>query len=176
MRATYSPSTCEMHHMSWRHGLSSFSAKRRRTVSGEMLPCTVSRTSSSANSSKVQRARPAGGREQAVSTSRASSLPDSFRRAPGRGSSLSAASRLPEHKPALGSIDSRAAHLDARGNLLVGHSGIGRQQNLRPLELAYPVLCWPAARGFDRLARSRFLCLHASFISHRVLDPNREPT
>src|SRR5262252_9128663 len=33
MRATNSPSTCGMHHMSLRQGLSSFSARRRRTVS-----------------------------------------------------------------------------------------------------------------------------------------------
>src|SRR6266516_4924454 len=94
MRATYSPSTCGMHHMSLRHGLRSFSAKRRRTVSREMLSCSVSLTSSSANSSRVQRARPSGGLEQAVATSRASSLPESLRLAPERGSSLSAASRL----------------------------------------------------------------------------------
>src|SRR6266699_2018554 len=44
--------------------------------------------------SRVQRGRPSGGLEQAVATSRASSLPESLRLAPGRGSSLSAASRL----------------------------------------------------------------------------------
>src|SRR5271167_2521295 len=98
MRATYSPSTCGMHHMSLRHGLRWFSARRRRTVSRERLPCSVSLTSSSANSSRVQRARPSGGFEQAVATSRASSLPESLRSAPGRGSSLSASSRLPSTK------------------------------------------------------------------------------
>ena len=101
MRATYSPSTCGMHHMSLRQGLSSFSANRRRTVSRETLSCAVSLTISSANSSRVQRARPTGGLEQAVATSRASSLPESLRRAPGRGSSLSAASRLPSTKRCL---------------------------------------------------------------------------
>src|SRR6266542_6793398 len=44
--------------------------------------------------SRVQRAWPSGGLEQTVATSRASSLPESLRLAPGRGSSLSAASRL----------------------------------------------------------------------------------
>src|SRR6266849_6035633 len=58
MRATYSPSTCGMHHMSLRQGLRSFSAKRRRTVSRETLACSVSLISSPANSSRVQRARP----------------------------------------------------------------------------------------------------------------------
>ena len=56
---------------------------------------------SPANSSSVQRARPCGGLEQAVATSRASSLPESLRLAPGRGSSLSAASRLPSTKRCL---------------------------------------------------------------------------
>ena len=74
-----------------RQGFKSFSVKRRRTVSREMLVCSVRRTSSPAKSSSVQRARPAGGLEQAVATSSACSLPDSFRFAPGRGSSLSAA-------------------------------------------------------------------------------------
>jgi hypothetical protein len=51
--------------------------RRRRTVSREMLSCWVSLTSSPARSSSVQRARPSGGFEQAVATSRASSLPES---------------------------------------------------------------------------------------------------
>src|SRR5215831_11203372 len=90
-----------MHHMSLRQGLRSFSAKRRRTVSRETPSCSVSLTSSPANSSSVQRQRPAGGLEQAVATSRASSLPESLRPAPGRGCSLSAASRLPSTKRCL---------------------------------------------------------------------------
>jgi hypothetical protein len=52
----------------------------------------------SASSSSVQWARPAGGFEQAVATSSASSSPDSFRSAPGRGSSLNAADKLPSTK------------------------------------------------------------------------------
>src|SRR5258705_5012893 len=52
----------------------------------------------SASNSRVQRARPCGGVAQAVATSRASSLPVSLRSAPGRGSSLSARSRLPSTK------------------------------------------------------------------------------
>src|ERR1700736_6870350 len=95
MRATYSPSTCGMHHMSLRHGLRWLADRRRRTVSRETLSCSVSLTKAPANSSRVQRARPSGGFEQAVATSRASSLPESLRSAPGRGSPLSAFSRLP---------------------------------------------------------------------------------
>ena len=84
-----------MHHIFLRQGLRSLSARRRRTVSRDRLSCAVSLTISPASSSSVQRARPAGGFEQAVATSRASSLPVSLRSAPGRGSSLSARSRLP---------------------------------------------------------------------------------
>jgi len=83
--------------MSLRHGLRSFSA-RRRTVSRDTLSCVVSLTISPASSSSAQRARPAGGLEQAVATSKASSLPLNLRSAPRRGSSLSAASRLPSTK------------------------------------------------------------------------------
>jgi putative transposase len=47
---------------------------------------------------KGQQQRPSGGLEQAVATRRASSLPESLRAAPGRGSSLRARSRLPSTK------------------------------------------------------------------------------
>src|SRR5260221_542116 len=99
MRATYSPSTFGMHHISLRHGLRPFSASRRRTVSPDRLSWSVSLTIAPAKSSSVQRARPSGGFAQAVATSRASSLPVSLRSAPGRGSSLSARSRLPSTSP-----------------------------------------------------------------------------
>src|SRR5258708_164695 len=87
-----------MHHMSFRHGFRSFSARRGRTVSRDSPACSVNLTISPASNSNVQRARPAGGLAQAVATSRASSLPLSLRAPPGRGSSLSAASRLPSTK------------------------------------------------------------------------------
>ena len=58
MRATYSPSTRGMHHISLRQGLRPFSASRRRTVSPDRLSCSVSLTIASASSSSVQRARP----------------------------------------------------------------------------------------------------------------------
>src|SRR6202043_1674683 len=79
MRATYSPSTFGMHHMSLRQGLRSFSARRRRTVSCDRLLCSVSLTIAPASSSRVQRARPSGGLAQAVATSKASSFPVSLR-------------------------------------------------------------------------------------------------
>src|SRR3954447_7564836 len=90
-----------MHHIFSHQGLRSFSAKRRRTVSRERLSCGVRRTISPASSSRVQRARPSGGLEQAVATSSASSWPESLRAAPGRASSLSARSRLPSTKRCL---------------------------------------------------------------------------
>src|SRR5205823_7046517 len=74
------------------------SARRRRTVSCDRLLCSVSLTIAPAKSSNVQRAQPSGGLAQAVATSRASSLTVSLRSAPGRGSSLSARSRLPSTK------------------------------------------------------------------------------
>ncbi len=98
MRATYSASTVGMHHMSLRQGLRWFSAKRRPTVEADKVSCSVSSTNALASSFSVQRAHPSGGLEQAVATSRASSFPDSLRSAPGLGSSLSAASRLPSTK------------------------------------------------------------------------------
>src|SRR5207249_10312293 len=115
MRATYSPSTCGMHHMSLRQGLRPFSARRRRTVSCDRLLCSVSLTIAPASSSSVQRARPSGGLAQAVATSKASCLPVSLRSAPGHG---------------------RAAHADAPRDLLVAGPGIGGQQCLSSLELA----------------------------------------
>src|ERR1700730_17154931 len=136
MRATYSPSTFGMHHMSLRQGLRSFSAKRRRTVSRETPSCSVSLTSAPANSTSVQRARPAGGLEQAVATSRARHL------AARSWARLFAECRLQvaEHKAALGPVNGGTAHAHAACNLFVAGSGVGRQQNLRPLELARRML------------------------------------
>ena len=51
MRATYSPSTRGMHHISLRQGLRPFSASRRRTVSPDGLSCPVSLTMVPASSS-----------------------------------------------------------------------------------------------------------------------------
>ncbi len=68
-----------------RHGLRLFSRSRRRTVSPQRLSCSASRTISSPGSARVQQACPAGGFEQALVTSRTSSLPVSLRCAPGRG-------------------------------------------------------------------------------------------
>src|ERR1700675_3975439 len=136
MRATYSPSTRGMHHISLRQGLRPFSASRRRTVSPDRLSCPVSLTMASASSSSVQRARPSGGFAQAVATGKASSLPVSLRSAPGRGSSLSARSRLPCTKRRLVRYTVEPPHRHCARNLFVAAAGIGRQQYLGALEFA----------------------------------------
>ena len=84
--------------MSVRHGFNWFSARRRRTVSRERLSCSVRLMNPAANSSSVYRAQAAGGLEQAVAISSASSLRLSLRSAPGRGSSSSAVSKPPTTK------------------------------------------------------------------------------
>src|SRR5215471_7200352 len=119
---------CATHHMSLRHGLRWFSARRRRTVSRDRSSCSVSLTIAPANNSRVQRARPSGGFEQAVATSSASSLPVSLRAAPGRGSSLSAASRLPSTKRRLVRyiVDSPMARLVAIASSLTPESAARR--------------------------------------------------
>ena len=82
----------------------------------------------------------AGGAEQAVATSRASSLPHSLRSAPGRGSSLKRCLQVACHEAALGPVNRRAADADRSNDLLVAGSAIGRQQDLRPLQLARRML------------------------------------
>ena len=83
----------EMHHILRCQGLTDCSDKRQRTVSRENSSCSVRSTISSANSSRVQRAGPAGESDHATATSNASSRPVSLRLAPTRGASLNAAAR-----------------------------------------------------------------------------------
>src|SRR3979490_2906667 len=105
MRATYSPSTCGMHHMSLRQGLRSFSARRRRTVSRERLSCAVSLTSVSASSSSVQAARPRAPPPLQVA----------FDKAP------------------FGPVDGRPANPDARDDIFVADARVSSKQYLGPL-------------------------------------------
>src|SRR5262249_59609907 len=49
-------------------------------------------------------------------------------------------SQVAGQEAALGPVHSRAAHADARGNLLIAGAGIRRKQNLRALELARRLL------------------------------------
>jgi hypothetical protein len=95
-------------------------------------------TISPASNSNVQRARPADGLEQAVATSSASSLPFSLRAAP----RLLAQRRLQvaQHEASLGAVHRRAADAHGPADLLVADSCSGRQQDLRPLQLARRML------------------------------------
>src|SRR5437763_14529449 len=135
MRATYSPSTRGMHHMSLRQGLRWFSASRRRTVSCDRLSWSVSLTISPANSSNVQRARPAGGLGGGCHQK-------GFLLA----GELALRSRtwlfgerpfeIALHEAPLGAIDGRASHHHGASNLLIATADIGGQQDLGSLELA----------------------------------------
>src|SRR5689334_8431365 len=140
-----------MHHIFSRQGLSSFSAKRRRTVSRERLSCGVRRTISPASSSRVHRARPSGGLEQAVATSSASSWPESLRAAPGRAPSLSARSRLPSTKRRLvrRTVEALTTMLAAIASSL--WPAWLAKQDLRPLQLAGGVLA-AAEHGLELTA------------------------
>jgi hypothetical protein len=62
-----------------------------------------------------------------------------LRSAPRRGSSQRRL-QVAEHEAPFGPIDGRAAHANAGDNVLVAGTAVGRQQNLRPLELARRML------------------------------------
>src|SRR5947209_13552082 len=140
MRATYSPSTCGMHHMSLRQGLRPFSARRRRTVSCDRLLCSVSLTIAPASRSSVQRARPSGGLAQAVATSRAFFLDREFAFRPGTRLVAQRPFQIALHEAALDPVHGRAAHADAPCDLLVIGPGVSGQQYLCSLELARRML------------------------------------
>src|SRR3954467_8765681 len=113
-----------MHHMSLRHGLRWFSAKRRRTVSRDSSSCSVSLTIAPANSSSVQPARPWGGFEQAVATSSFFFAGEFARRA----EPLLFAERgfqIAFHKAALGPVHRRPADHDAGGDIVITDASIG---------------------------------------------------
>src|ERR1700689_967559 len=142
MRATYSPSTRGMHHISLRQGLRPFSASRRCTVSPDRLSCSVSLTMASAKSSSVQRARPSGGFAQAVAPRKASSLPVSLRRILAQRPF-----QIPFHEAPLGPVHGGTAHRHRARNLFVAAAGIGRQQYLGALELAGSSFAFAQHRG-----------------------------
>src|SRR5215208_4480181 len=134
MRATNSPSTCGMHHISSRQGLSAFSLKRRRTVSRERLSCWVKRTISPARSSSVQRARPSGGFAHAVATRSASSGPESLRASTETGRLAQRSLQVAFYEATLGAQHGRGAHRAADGHGLVRGAAIRREQDLGALE------------------------------------------
>jgi hypothetical protein len=152
MRATYSPSTCGIHDMSLRHGLRSFSAKRRRTAFREMLPYSVSWTSSPTNSSKVQRARPSGGLEQAVATKQGFFFPGELTLR-SRAWLLGTAAKLSSIKQQLGPIDGRAAHPTLLAMGFIADAHIGSQQN----RLSLRTECFPPLSSPVSFSRSAWL-------------------
>src|SRR3954447_24189193 len=171
MRATYSPSIFGTHHIFSRQGLSSFSARRRRTVSRETLSCSVRRTISPASSSMVQRARPSGGREHAVATRSASLMAGKLAGSSGTGLLGQGLVEIAFHEAALGPVDGRSADAQALGDGIVRHSGIGSEQDLGALELAG---CMPAAaqQGLELTALG-FVQLDPVAYVHRA-SPLRE--
>src|SRR4051794_34504332 len=165
MRATYSPSTCGMHHMSRRHGLRSSSARRRRTVSRDTAAWSVSRTISPASRSEG----PAlASRRRAGASGR-----DQQRRLPSRQLARGTRTRflaegglqIAFHEAPLGPIHRRAADRDDPRDLLVTHPGIRRQKDLRALELACRVLA--AAQQRRQLGAFGFIEFHPVAYVHR---------
>src|SRR3984893_9125033 len=129
MRATYSPSTLGMHHMSLRHGLRPFSASRRRTVSCDRLSCSGSLTMASASSSSGFLLA----RELALR--------------PRPGVLAQRPFQIAFHEAPLGAVHGGAAHRHGAGNLLVAAAGVRRQQYLGALELAGGSLAFTQHRG-----------------------------
>ena len=167
-----------MHHMSLRHGLSSFSASRRRTVSRDSSACSVSLTISSASNSRVQRARPSGWllSRRSRHQQRLLLLPVSLRAAPGRGSSLGAASRLPSTKRRLVRyiVEPAMARLVAIASSLTC-ARIGCQRDLRPLQVARRVLATRSARCGQLLALA-LVQLHPVTYIHQCPPAGWGPT
>src|SRR6478752_8081888 len=135
MRATYSPSTCGMHHMSLRQGLRSFSARRRRTVSCDRLVWSVSLTIAPA-----QLERPAGTALWGAGTGGCHQqgffLAREFAFRSGTRLFAQRPLQIAFHEASLGPVYGRAAHANAPGDFFVAGPDIGSQQNLCSLELA----------------------------------------
>jgi len=136
-----------MHHISFCQGFNSFSARRRRTVSRDKSACSVSFTISPANKSNVQRARPAGGFEQAVRHQQRLFPAGQFARRPRTRLLSQCKLKVAFHEAALGAIHSGGANRHAGGNRFVAYARIGGQQDLRALDLARRVLAAAQQRG-----------------------------
>src|SRR4051812_2756693 len=132
MRATYSPSIFGTHHIFSRQGLSSFSARRRRTVSRETLSCSVRRTMQFDGPASAALGRAgARGRDQ-----KSFLLAGELALGAGTGLFMQGLPESALHEVALGPVDGGAPYTEALGNGLVRHPGVGRQQDLSSLELA----------------------------------------
>jgi hypothetical protein len=70
------------------------------------------------------------------------------------GLPLAAAAKDTHHEAPLGAVHRRAADPDRPGDFLVAGSGIGRHQDLRPLQLAHRTFAPAQQRG--QLAAFRF--------------------
>src|SRR5215218_10274841 len=136
MRATYSPSTRGMHHMSLRQGLRWFSASRRRTVSCDRLSWSVSLTISASQQPQCPAGAPrrrlgAGGCHQKGFFLAGELALRSRTRLSGERPF-----EIALHEAPLGAIDGRASHHHGASNLLIAAADIGGQQDLGSLELA----------------------------------------
>src|SRR6202049_94052 len=125
MRATYSPSTRGMHHMSLRHGLRPFSASRRRTVSPDRLSCPVSLTMASAKRSSVQQGFFLAGK---------------LALRPGPRILTQRPFQIAFHEAPLGPIHGGTAHGHRARNFVIAAAGVGGQQYLGSLKLAGSML------------------------------------
>src|SRR5712691_8209117 len=112
---------------------------------------------------QLQRARPAGGLEQAVATSSASSLPESLRSAPRLFAERGF--QVVFDEAALGPVHRRSADGNADGDVFIAGAGIGRQENLRPLELARGMLA--AAQQSGEFVALVLAQLHSVTYIHR---------
>src|SRR5450755_936789 len=132
MRATYSPSTRGMHHISLRQGLRPFSASRRRTVSPDRLSCPVSLTMASAKSSGAPLGRVCASRchQQGFFLAGELALRSRTRILAQRPFQIAF------HKAPLGPVHGGTAHRHRAGNLFIAAAGICRQQYLGALEFA----------------------------------------
>ena len=109
-------------------------------------------------------ARPSGGLERAVATSSASSLPENLHSARPR-LFAERGFQVVFDEAALGPVHRRSVDGDADGDVFVAGAGIGRQQDLRPLELARGMLA--AARQSAEFVALILAELHSVTYIHR---------
>src|SRR3979490_788139 len=136
MRATYSPSTFGMHHISLRHGLRSFSASRRRTVSLDRLSWSVSLTMASAKSSSVPPGAPLGGFCPSRCPQQGLFLAGELALCAWTRILAQRPFQIAFHEAPLGPVHGGAAHRHRAGHLFIAAGGIGRQPDLGALEFA----------------------------------------
>jgi hypothetical protein len=151
MRATKAPSSLGMHHMSRRHGFSSFSPNRRRTVSRDKPSCPVSWTIATSE----QHQGPARTTLGRVGAGRCHQKRFLVARQLARGARARLFSerrfQVAGDEAALGPIHRRGADGEAQRDLRIARPRVGGQQYLRPPELAGSVLA-AAQQGVELVA------------------------